>query len=134
MFSHYIRSIIHIIFMTFCGGISSSALSFRLFPLIEKEKVWGWEIILEFFTLEIQQWGGYQIISYWFQMKNSNKHWRVNLSGDAWVAQWLSVCLWLRASSWGLGISPTLGSPQGSCFSLCLCLCLSVCVFIYSHE
>ena len=26
---------------------------------------------------------------------------------------------------------PTLGSPQGACFSLCLCLCLTPCVF---HE
>ena len=25
-----------------------------------------------------------------------------------------------------LGWSPTSGSPQGACFSLCLCLCLSV--------
>ena len=30
-----------------------------------------------------------------------------------------------------LGSSPTLGSLQKACFSLCLCLCLSMCV---SHE
>ena len=27
-----------------------------------------------------------------------------------------------------LGSSPTLGPPQGACFSLCLCLCLSLCL------
>ena len=43
-----------------------------------------------------------------------------------WVAQWLSVCLWLRLRSPCPRI--TSGSPQGTCFSLCLGLCLSVCL------
>ena len=30
-----------------------------------------------------------------------------------------------------LGLSPTLGSLRGACFSLCLSLCLTLCV---SHE
>ena len=51
--------------------------------------------------------------------------------GDTWVAQWLSVCLWLRCDPGVLGSSPPSGSPQGACFSLCLCLYLSLQVF---HE
>ena len=50
------------------------------------------------------------------------------------VPGWLSG--WVSAFGSGydpriLGWSPTLGSLQGSCFSLCLCLHLSLCV---SHE
>ena len=44
---------------------------------------------------------------------------------DAWVAQRLSICLWLRVWFSSPGSSPTLGSLQGTCFSLCLGLCLS---------
>ena len=29
--------------------------------------------------------------------------------GDAWVAQWLSICLWVRASPWGPGIESCIG-------------------------
>ena len=50
---------------------------------------------------------------------------------DVWVAQWLSVCLWLRHDPGVPGSSPTSGSLQGACFSLCLCLCISLSV---SHE
>ena len=58
---------------------------------------------------------------------------------DAWVAQHLSVCLWLRVWSRDLRWSPTSGSLQEGCFSFCLCLCppfflsLSLCVSV-SHE
>ena len=61
--------------------------------------------------------------------------------GDAWVAQWLSVCLWPRVWSWSprieshiglptwsLPLSLPTGSLQGACLSLCLCLCLSLCL------
>ena len=44
---------------------------------------------------------------------------------DTWVAQWLSVCLGLRYDPGVLGLSPTSGSLQGACVSLCLCLCVS---------
>ena len=48
---------------------------------------------------------------------------------DAWVARWLSACLWLRVWwSRSPGLSPTSGSLHGACFSLCLCLCLSLCL------
>ena len=47
------------------------------------------------------------------------------------VAQWLSICLGSCRDPRLLGSSPTLGSPQGACFSLCPCLCLSLC---FSHE
>ena len=33
---------------------------------------------------------------------------------DAWVAQWLSVCLRLRAQSWGPGIKSRMGLPTWS--------------------
>ena len=42
---------------------------------------------------------------------------------DAWVAQPLSFCLWLRAWSRDPGSTPTLGFLLGAYFSLCLCLC-----------
>ena len=49
-------------------------------------------------------------------------------SWDAWVAQWLSICLpWAQVP----GSSPILGSLHRACFPLCLCLCLSLSV---SHE
>ena len=40
----------------------------------------------------------------------------------AWVAQWLSVCLWLRGDPRVLGPRPTSGSPQAACLHLCLSL------------
>ena len=46
-------------------------------------------------------------------------------SRDAWVAQWLGICLWLRTWSSVRGSSPASGSLRGACFSLCLYLCLS---------
>ena len=51
-------------------------------------------------------------------------------SQDAWVAQQLSVCLWLRVGSQHPGSSPTSGYLQGACFSLGLCV-WHLCV---SHE
>ena len=45
---------------------------------------------------------------------------------DAWVAQGLTLCLWLRVWSWSLGSSPILGSWWGAWFSLCLIFCLSL--------
>ena len=47
---------------------------------------------------------------------------------DAWVAQQLGVCLWLRAWSRDSGIESLMGSLWGDCSSLCLCLCLSLCL------
>ena len=47
---------------------------------------------------------------------------RALFKNDAWVAQQLSFCLWLRLWS----RSPGIESLQGACFSLCLCLCLSL--------
>ena len=49
---------------------------------------------------------------------------------DAWVAQWLSICLQLRLWSWVWGLSPRIGLPAGSLLlplsvSLPLSLCLS---------
>ena len=58
----------------------------------------------------------------------SNTMLNVESDWDTSVAQWLSVCSWLGSWSWGPGVlrlSPTWGSLQGACFSLCLCLCLS---------
>ena len=48
---------------------------------------------------------------------------------DPWVAQWLSICLRLRAWSRSPGIHSHIGSLLGACFS-CLCpsLCLSLCL------
>ena len=45
--------------------------------------------------------------------------------GDAWVAQWLSVCLQLRSWSWGSRIKSHIGPPAGI---LLLPLLLSVCL------
>ena len=45
-----------------------------------------------------------------------------------WVAQWWSICLWLRAWSQGPGIESYIRFPTGSLPLLCLCLCLSLCV------
>ena len=46
-------------------------------------------------------------------------------SGDPWVAQWFSACLWPRVRSWRPGIESHIGLlMHGACFSLCLCLCL----------
>ena len=49
---------------------------------------------------------------------------------DAWVAQWLSICLQLRVWSWGPGMELHIGLPTGSLLlplpvSLPLSLCLS---------
>ena len=52
---------------------------------------------------------------------------------DAWVAQGLSLCLWLRVWSWSLGSSPILGSWWGACFSLCLIFCLSLSLTIINN-
>ena len=51
---------------------------------------------------------------------------KIHLWG-AWVAQWLGLCLRLRACPRVPGLTPTSGSPRGAC--LCLCLSLSI-----SHE
>ena len=48
-----------------------------------------------------------------------------------WVAQWLSISLWLRAWSPGPGIEFPLGLSAGILLLLCLRLCLSLCV---SHQ
>ena len=48
------------------------------------------------------------------------------LGSLAWVAQWLSIYLWLQLWPRILGLSPTSGSLHGACFFLCLCLCLSL--------
>ena len=69
-------------------------------------------------------------VSGWAQIQETEAGTKEGMWG-AWVAQWLSVCLRLRAWSQGSGIKSYIGSPQGACFSLCLCLCLSPCV---SHE
>ena len=50
----------------------------------------------------------------------------VYLNRDAWVAQRLSACLWLRAYPRFPSLSPKSGSLHGACFSPCLCLCLSM--------
>ena len=55
-------------------------------------------------------------------------------SQDAWVAQRLSVCLWLRRDPGVPRSSPTLGFPMGSlllCLPMSQPLSLSLCV---SHE
>ena len=53
--------------------------------------------------------------------------WNTRVQGT-WVAQWLSVCLWLRAWSWGPGIEPPVGLPAGSLLHpLPVSLPLSVC-------
>ena len=41
---------------------------------------------------------------------NSN----IKIKGDTWVAQWLTVYLWLRLWSWGPGIESCIGLPAGS--------------------
>ena len=45
---------------------------------------------------------------------------------DAWVAQCLPSAQGCDPGV--LGSSPTLGSLQGACFSLCLCVSLPLCV------
>ena len=54
--------------------------------------------------------------------------WKINVWGT-WVAQWLSVCLWLRSWSQGPGIESPSGLPTGSLLlplpvSLPLCVSL----------
>ena len=49
-------------------------------------------------------------------------------SGDTWVAQWLSTCLWFRLRSWSPGIESHIGVPMGSLLlplPMSLPLCLS---------
>ena len=53
---------------------------------------------------------------------------------EAWVAQWLSICLWLRVWTWDPGSSPISSSLHGACFSLSLCLCLSLAVSLMNKE
>ena len=36
--------------------------------------------------------------------------------GDAWVAQWLSICLWLRSRSQSPGIESHIGLPAWGLF------------------
>ena len=51
---------------------------------------------------------------------------------DVWVAQQLSVCLWLRSGSWDPGIKSHIRLPAGSLLlPLPVSLPLSLCV---SHE
>ena len=49
-------------------------------------------------------------------------------SGDLWVVQRFSTCLWPRADPEVPVSDPTSGSLHGACFSLCLSLPLSVCL------
>ena len=44
----------------------------------------------------------------WFHFKKLIK------TGGIWVAQWLSICLWLRAESRGPGIESHIGLPAGN--------------------
>ena len=44
---------------------------------------------------------------------------------DAWVVEF---AFGSGRDPGAQGLSPTLGSPQGACFSLCLCLYLSLCL------
>ena len=53
-----------------------------------------------------------------------------NKEEGTWVAQWLSIWLWLSSWSWGPGIESCIGFPAWSLL-LPLCLCLSLCV---SHQ
>ena len=50
----------------------------------------------------------------------------LSTSQTAWVAQQFSTTFSPGHDPGDLGLSPTLGSLQGACFSLCLCLCLSL--------
>ena len=50
---------------------------------------------------------------------------------DAWVAQWLSVCLWLRAWSRSPGIESCIGLPTGSLLLPLACVSASLRI---SHE
>ena len=71
----------------------------------------------------------------WCHGERQNTAFRTGRSGDPWVAQGFSACLWPRADPGDQGSSPTSGSLHGACFSLCLCLCLSLSLsFCVSHE
>ena len=74
----------------------------------------------------------YQLVQIYLASTEDNKHLSRNkvlvlghLGGS------VVECFPVLGSEGVLGSSPTLGFPQGACFSLCLCLCLSLCV---SHE
>ena len=54
------------------------------------------------------------------------------ISWGPWVAQWLSICLWLRSWSWGPGMESHIRVPSGSLLlplpvslPLSFCVCLS---------
>ena len=47
-------------------------------------------------------------------------------TGDPWVAQWFSACLWPGRDPGVPGWSPPSGSRHGACFSLLLCVSLSL--------
>ena len=49
-------------------------------------------------------------------------HLRIMIVGGTWVAQSLSICLWLKSWSRGHGMESHIGLLQGAGFSLCLCL------------
>ena len=54
-------------------------------------------------------------------------------SRAAWVAQWFSAVFSPAPDPGDLGLSPTLGSLRGACFSFCLCLCLSLSVSLMNE-
>ena len=55
-----------------------------------------------------------------------------NLSRAAWVGQQFSTAVSPGRDPGDPGLSPTLGSLHGACFSLCLCLCLSLSSLCFS--
>ena len=58
----------------------------------------------------------------------SKNIWGIGMPG--WLSGWASA-FGSGCDPGVLGIESHIGSPQGTCFSLCLCLYLSLCV---SHE
>ena len=65
-------------------------------------------------------------------LRKMGKPSHLNYDGrDAWVAQQLSICLWLRVWSGDPRSSPTSGSLHAAHFFLCLGLCLSISLSLF---
>ena len=87
-------------------------------------------------NLGIMTWAEGRCLTAWATQVSPFCELRINgYTGDAWVAQQLSVSLPAQGmvlESWES--SPTSGSLHGACFSLCLCLCFSLSVSLMNKE
>ena len=122
-----------------CGNSQSPLPCFLFYVDIEKHGVWIskrnlkkgiWPWILSIFLEDSKSMTLCSFSSWVLQgprPRISEQKWK---SWEAWVAQWFSICLWLRSWSWGPVIKSCTRLPRGSML-LSLPMSLPLCV---SHE